>query len=88
MSKHIGVLTSGGDCPGLNAAIRGLGKALVEYLLAHPDLEDVDFWTLTTGDAHGLYTRHGFRFAENDGQWMTLDRSAQANRSPAGHPHE
>ena len=27
MSKHIGVLTSGGDCPGLNAAIRGLGKA-------------------------------------------------------------
>lgn len=25
---QIGVLTSGGDCPGLNAAIRGLGKAL------------------------------------------------------------
>lgn len=27
MAKHIGILTSGGDCPGLNAAIRGLGKA-------------------------------------------------------------
>lgn len=27
MSKHIGILTSGGDCPGLNAAIRGIGKA-------------------------------------------------------------
>ena len=27
MSKHIGILTSGGDCPGLNAAIRGVGKA-------------------------------------------------------------
>jgi 6-phosphofructokinase 1 len=27
MLKHIGVLTSGGDCPGLNAAIRGIGKA-------------------------------------------------------------
>ena len=27
MAQHIGVLTSGGDCPGLNAAIRGLGKA-------------------------------------------------------------
>ena len=26
-SQHIGILTSGGDCPGLNAAIRGLGKA-------------------------------------------------------------
>ena len=27
MLKHIGILTSGGDCPGLNAAIRGVGKA-------------------------------------------------------------
>src|SRR5690349_3014689 len=26
MRKHIGILTSGGDSPGLNAAIRGLGK--------------------------------------------------------------
>ncbi|MDX2430406.1 MAG: 6-phosphofructokinase, partial [Bacteroides sp.] len=25
-SGHIGVLTSGGDTPGLNAAIRGIGK--------------------------------------------------------------
>ena len=27
MTKYVGVLTSGGDCPGLNAAIRGVGKA-------------------------------------------------------------
>lgn len=27
MTKHIGILTAGGDCPGLNAAIRGVGKA-------------------------------------------------------------
>jgi len=28
----IGILTAGGDCPGLNAAIRGVGKtAMVEY---------------------------------------------------------
>ena len=27
LQKHIGILTSGGDCPGLNAAIRGIGKA-------------------------------------------------------------
>ena len=26
-AKHIGILTSGGDCPGLNAAIRGVAKA-------------------------------------------------------------
>jgi len=27
VTKYIGILTSGGDCPGLNAAIRGIGKA-------------------------------------------------------------
>lgn len=31
-SKKIGILTAGGDCPGINAAIRGVGKtAIVEY---------------------------------------------------------
>jgi 6-phosphofructokinase 1 len=30
MSKIVGILTSGGDAPGLNAAIRGVGKALYE----------------------------------------------------------
>jgi len=30
--KRIGILTAGGDCPGLNAAIRGVGKtAIVKY---------------------------------------------------------
>lgn len=32
MSKRIGILTAGGDCPGLNAAIRGVGKtAIIEH---------------------------------------------------------
>jgi 6-phosphofructokinase 1 len=31
-AKKIGILTAGGDCPGLNAAIRGVGKtAIVHY---------------------------------------------------------
>jgi ATP-dependent phosphofructokinase / diphosphate-dependent phosphofructokinase len=29
MAKHIGILTAGGDSPGLNAAIRGVGKAAI-----------------------------------------------------------
>ena len=29
MTKYIGVLTAGGDSPGLNAALRGLGKAAI-----------------------------------------------------------
>ena len=31
MAKHIGILTAGGDSPGLNAAIRGVGKASTGY---------------------------------------------------------
>ena len=31
MTKFVGVLTSGGDCPGLNAAIRGVGKAALGF---------------------------------------------------------
>jgi len=32
MGKRIGILTAGGDCPGLNAAIRGIAKtAMLEY---------------------------------------------------------
>ena len=31
MTKHIGVLTAGGDSPGLNAVLRGIGKAAQEY---------------------------------------------------------
>lgn len=31
MTKYIGILTSGGDSPGLNAAIRGVGKAAMGH---------------------------------------------------------
>lgn len=30
MTKHVGILTAGGDSPGLNAAIRGIGKAGID----------------------------------------------------------
>ncbi len=35
MSKHIGILTAGGDSPGLNAAIRGVGKAALNEYAMH-----------------------------------------------------
>ncbi len=31
MTRHIGVLTAGGDSPGLNAVLRGIGKAAQEF---------------------------------------------------------
>ena len=30
MKRRIGILTSGGDCPGLNATIRGVARAAYE----------------------------------------------------------
>jgi 6-phosphofructokinase 1 len=35
MTQSIGILTSGGDTPGLNAAIRGVGKACVSHYGMH-----------------------------------------------------
>ncbi len=35
MSKYIGILTAGGDSPGLNAAIRGVGKAVLGHYGMH-----------------------------------------------------
>jgi GNAT superfamily N-acetyltransferase len=39
---------------------KGLGKWLVEVILAHPDLSGLRRWGLVTRDAHGLYSQHGF----------------------------
>jgi len=47
MARRIGILTSGGDCPGLNAAIRGVAKA------AYRQIEDVEIIGVASG-FHGL----------------------------------
>ena len=39
---------------------QGLGKWLVETMLAHPELQGLRKWTLDTQDAHDLYARFGF----------------------------
>ena len=39
---------------------RGIGKALVEGALAHPELQNVRIFALGTRDAQGLYARYGF----------------------------
>lgn len=50
--KRIGILTAGGDCPGLNAAIRGVGKtAIVEY-----GMEVLGFNAGYSGLINGDYT--------------------------------
>ncbi len=56
---------------------KGIGKALVEALLGHPELRTVSTWMLNTSDAHGLYKRYGFRHC-TDGNEMRLDRQMAA----------
>jgi GNAT superfamily N-acetyltransferase len=37
----------------------GLGKWLIECIVAHPDLADLKIFLLATDDAHELYRRYG-----------------------------
>ena len=65
--KRIGILTAGGDCPGLNAAIRGVGKtAIVEYGMevigftaGYAGLVDKEYVELKESDLSGILTVGG-----------------------------
>lgn len=67
MSKRIGILTSGGDCPGLNATIRGVAKALYGLLDCQiigihdgfQGLIDNDTQEMKSSDFSGILTRGG-----------------------------
>lgn len=49
---------------------RGVGKALIEAVLDHPELQTVR-WMLATKDAQSLYARYGFRNEVPPEMWMT-----------------
>ncbi len=53
MKKRIGILTSGGDCPGLNATIRGVAKACYERM-GEDNVEIVGISNGYYGLIHGL----------------------------------
>ncbi|MAZ93065.1 MAG: ATP-dependent 6-phosphofructokinase [Bacteroidales bacterium] len=65
--KKIGILTAGGDCPGLNAAIRGVGKtAIVKYGMevigissGFSGLIDKEFFPLEERMLSGILTEGG-----------------------------
>lgn len=67
MKKRIGILTSGGDCPGLNAAIRGVAKA--SYNLFDCEIIGIEdgfkgliygqYRTMEKTDFSGILTRGG-----------------------------
>jgi len=67
MSMKIGILTAGGDCPGLNAAIRGVGKtAMLQHGMrvfgfssGYSGLIDNDFQELSENQLSGILTVGG-----------------------------
>ncbi len=67
MNKRIGILTSGGDCPGLNAVIRGaaktcwrLGYDCIGFLKGYEGLYDpVQYVTLTPQNTTGILNQGG-----------------------------
>lgn len=52
---------------------RGIGSQLVRALIDHPELVTVSHWSLSTGDAHKVYEKLGFK-ASTDGRYMRFDR--------------
>jgi 6-phosphofructokinase len=68
MAKRIGILTSGGDCPGLNAAIRGVAKAsyqlfkdaeIVGIMDGYGGLINGDYRTMEREEFSGILTIGG-----------------------------
>lgn len=51
--KQIGILTAGGDCPGLNAAIRGIGKTAINQY----DMQVMGFYDGFRGLMENRYVR-------------------------------
>lgn len=52
----------------------GLGKALVEAILEHPELQGLRWVLLATHDAHGLYEQFGFTALQSPERFMAIHR--------------
>ena len=53
---------------------RGVGKALLAAVVAHPAVRDVRRLALVTDDAHALYEQFGFEALDDVGKWMQRRR--------------
>ena len=51
---------------------RGVGKCLMGAIKAHPDLQSLRRWMLSTRDAHGLYRQFGFGGARHPERLMEI----------------
>ena len=49
---------------------KGISKALMKFILAHPQLQNLRRFILATRDAHGLYKQFGFTPLSIPERWM------------------
>jgi GNAT superfamily N-acetyltransferase len=50
---------------------RGLSRALMELVMAHPEAQGLRRWLLATRDAHGLYRKFGFTELAEPARFLT-----------------
>jgi GNAT superfamily N-acetyltransferase len=53
---------------------RGMGKQLMQHIMADPRLQGLRRWSLATADAHGLYAQYGFVPANPQSHMEKVDR--------------
>ncbi|MEO5911317.1 MAG: GNAT family N-acetyltransferase [Pelobium sp.] len=59
---------------------KGLGKWLIETILAHPGLQGLRRILLVTKDAHKLYEQCGFTLIPNPERYMVYNPEAYKNK--------
>ena len=52
---------------------KGLASAMIRWLRAHPDLQEVGRWALYTKDAQSLYEKHGWKQYPWPERMMVID---------------
>ncbi|QCW99818.1 GNAT family N-acetyltransferase [Aggregatimonas sangjinii] len=53
---------------------KGLGKALMEFMLQNKTIQALQTVALKTKDAHSLYGKYGFKKVGESLLWMSIDR--------------
>lgn len=51
---------------------KGIGQRMINYILSHNELKDVYQWLLITKDAHGVYSKVGFKPVFRPLDWMEI----------------
>ena len=62
---------------------RGISKALMRTILAHPELQGLRTLLLATHDAHGLYAQFGFKSVEHPERLMALRNPDVYRKTPS-----